>query len=309
MKVSKEDGALSEELSAQTAAKRARLEEVLRGLGSVAVGFSAGVDSTLVIFEAQRVLGGRAMAFTVASPFVPPRDVEDARKFCAAHGIRHEVMTFDTLSIPGIRQNPADRCYLCKRALFSALRDRAAALSLSYVVDGSNLSDRGDYRPGHRALAELGVRSPLVEAGFYKEDIRALSRALGLPTWDKPSFACLASRFVYGETLTREGLARVDRAECLLLAHGFRQFRVRVHQPAAEGGGLVARLELLPEDIARLAGDAALRQEISAALHALGFRYVSLDLDGYRTGSMNEGLAAAGKAAAQEKEIPEKERI
>lgn len=271
--------------------KRARLAAELVSCGSVAVAFSGGVDSTLLLAMAQEALGARAVAFTAASPFVPQREVEEAAAFCARRGIEHVVVPFDTLAVPGVAANPADRCYLCKHALFSRLKELAAARGLRAVVDGSNLDDDGDYRPGRRALAELDIKSPLHAALFHKADIRALSRALGLATWDKPSMACLASRFAYGEQLTREGLSRVNRAEEFLLGLGFRQLRVRVHE-----GGRLARIELLPEDIARLFTE-GLVDRVQEALAGLGFAYVSLDLRGFRSGSMNEGLAREGESA------------
>ena len=273
------------------AEKRARLMAELAAYGSVAVAFSGGVDSTLLLAAAQEALGARAVAFTAASPFVPQREVEEAAALCAQRGIEHVVVPFDTLAVPGVAANPADRCYLCKHALFSRLKALAAARGLRAVVDGTNLDDDGDYRPGRRALAELAIKSPLHAAGFHKADIRALSRALGLATWDKPSMACLASRFAYGERLTREGLSRVNRAEEFLIGLGFRQLRVRVHE-----GGRLARIELLPEDIARLFTE-GLVDRVQEALAGLGFAYVSLDLRGFRSGSMNEGLAREGESA------------
>ena len=189
------------------------------------------------------------------------------------------------LYVTDVVENPENRCYLCKHALFSRMVELAQAHGLAAVVDGSNLDDDGDYRPGRRALQELGIVSPLHAAGMTKADIRTLSKERGLVTWDKPSFACLASRFAYGETLTAEGLDRVNQAEEFLMAKGFRQLRVRVHED-----GTLARIELLPEDIGRFFATAGLREETEQKLRALGFRYVSLDLRGFRSGSMNEGL-------------------
>lgn len=263
--------------------KLASLQEYLRTLGSAAIAFSGGVDSTFLLKVAHDTLGDRAVAFTAASVFVPARDVEEAKAFCQEQGIRHIVRRFDTLGIEGIRFNPENRCYLCKHALFSRFVSLAAEEGLACVADGSNLDDDGDYRPGRRALKELAIKSPLYAAGMTKQDIRDLSAEMGLATWNKPSFACLASRFVYGEELTAGKLDAVNRAEEYLMRKGFRQFRVRRH-------GNLARIELLPEDMARfMAG--GLREEAAVQLRAIGFDYVTLDLLGYRTGSMNEVLA------------------
>lgn len=262
-----------------------QLVEYLRSLSSVAVAFSSGVDSTFLLDVAHEVLGARAVAFTAASLFVPQRDVDEAAALCKARGIEHIVVPFDTLAIPGVQENPADRCYLCKHALFSKMVELAKEHGLSCVVDGSNLDDDGDYRPGRRALKELGIVSPLHAAGMTKADIRALSKERHLPMWDKPSTACLASRFAYGETLTPDALDRVNRAEEFLMQKGFRQLRVRVHDDAT-----LARIELLPEDIERFLQTPGLREATSQHLKSLGFRYVALDLQGFRSGSMNEGI-------------------
>ena len=262
--------------------KYADLKQALLSCGSVAVAFSGGVDSTFLLQTAFDVLGDRAIAVTAAPVFVPQREQREALDFCASRGIRQIVIPAEALDIDGVRHNPPDRCYHCKREIFGKILAVAAQNGIQAVAEGSNTDDTGDYRPGMRAIRELGVLSPLLDAGLSKADIRALSRERGLPTWSKPSFACLASRFVYGEAITDEKLSMVDRAEQLLLDLGFRQFRVRIH-------GNLARIEILPEDFERM-NQPALREAVSQNLKKFGFSYVSLDLTGYRTGSMNEVL-------------------
>lgn len=265
--------------------KMRKLSEYLAGLGSVAVAFSGGVDSTFLLQAAKDVLGDGVIALTAVSDFFPDRERREADAFCRERGIRQIICREEILKVPGVAANPANRCYLCKRALFEMFLAQAKRQGFSHVAEGSNLDDLGDYRPGLQAIAELGILSPLRECGFSKEDIRALSKEMGLPTASKPSYACLASRFAYGEEITSEKLAMVDQAEQLLLDLGFTQMRVRIH-------GTLARIEVLPEDFPRLA-EPALRREIAEKLKTYGFSYITADLAGYRTGSMNEILPAS----------------
>ncbi|MBR2751138.1 MAG: ATP-dependent sacrificial sulfur transferase LarE [Clostridiales bacterium] len=267
--------------------KKQKLEQYLQELGSVAVAFSSGVDSTFLLKVAKDVLKDKVIAVTAKSCSFPKRELQEATAFCEKEGIRQVVIESEELAIDGFRQNPKNRCYICKKELFTKILDVAAANGIEYVAEGSNLDDNGDYRPGLIAVAELGVKSPLRQAGLTKEDIRQLSKELDLPTWDKPSFACLSSRFVYGETISEEKLRMVDQAEQLLLDLGFKQFRVRIH-------GNIARIEVLPQEFPRLVEE-GVRDKVCSTLHELGFAYVTMDLQGYRTGSMNETLDSKEK--------------
>ena len=264
------------------------LKDYFKDLGSAAIAFSSGVDSTLMLKVAHDVLGNRTIAVTARSHSFPAREKTEASDFCKKEGIEHVFIDSEELNIPGFTQNPKNRCYLCKRELFERIIEVAGQHDIPHVCEGSNLDDNGDYRPGLQAIAELGVKSPLRECNLWKSEIRAISKELGLDTWKKQSFACLASRFVYGETISVKKLDMVDKAEQLLIDLGFVQERVRIHSFGnGETSGTIARIEVNPDEFQKLLEN---HETIVSEFKKIGFNYVSMDLQGYRTGSMNETL-------------------
>ncbi len=262
--------------------KLKRLRAILEEMESVLVSYSGGTDSALLLRVARDVLHPNLLAVTARSKTYPVRELDEARSIAGSLGIEHIIIDTDELADERYAANPPERCYWCKRALLGRLIALAAEKGLRHVIEGSNLDDKNDYRPGERAVRELGVRSPLCEAGLTKAEIRELARTMGLPNWDKPAQACLASRFPYGTRITAERLDVVERAERVLADMGLSQFRVRYH-------GEIARIETLRDEMP-LVLDPGTAEKITARFREIGFRYIALDIQGYRTGSLNEGL-------------------
>ncbi len=260
--------------------KLKQLRRRIEKLGSLAVAYSGGVDSTFLLKVAHDVLQDQVLAVTARSSTYPEREFKEAAEFTRNAGIRHIVIQSEELEIEGFTNNPPNRCYLCKYELFSKIKDVAVKYHIQYIAEGSNIDDLGDYRPGMQAIKELGIINPLKDVGLGKDAIRKLSKQMGLSTWDKPAFACLASRFPYGEKITKEKLAMVDKAEQHLLNLGFKQVRVRHH-------GDTARIEVAESERPKFF-NLELMDKIYKQFQEIGFAYTALDLKGYRTGSMNE---------------------
>lgn len=262
--------------------KLVKLKSNLKELQSLALAFSGGVDSTFLLAVAHEVLGENTVAVTVSSPLMPKREIDEAKDYVKKIGARHEIIYLNPLKIEEVRKNLPSRCYICKKHIFTHIMKVAEKYQLLHVADGSNADDENDYRPGMKAIRELGVRSPLKEVGMTKEEIRVISKSMRLSTWDKPALACLATRFPYGSELTTEKLYQVDRAEKYLVELGFHQVRVRCH-------GDTARIEVEKNERKKFFNE-EMMDKVYNKLNEIGFSYISLDLKGYRTGSLNHGL-------------------
>jgi len=257
-----------------------RLKSLIGSYGSLAVAFSGGVDSSFLLKVASGIIGDNLLAITVNAQVCPAEEAGLAAKFCRDNGIRHMIIDFDVMQVEGFASNPENRCYICKRALFGKIKEAALREGIGIIAEGTNSDDANDYRPGIKALEEMGMASPLKEVGLTKKEIRELSREMGLCTWNNPAHACLASRIPYGEEITTEKLKMVDEAEEYLREEGVGQVRVRIHDR-------MARIEVMPNDFDKIMAN---KDTIYARLEEIGFTYVSLDLKGYRTGSLNETL-------------------